>query len=167
MTTVKDGLYQYGGVPVTNGLDVSKIFSTKTKGRAWFVDPASGGNSTGKSPKNAYLTMQQAFNSAASGDIIYFIGDVREQLVTPVQVFDVTVVGCCNRPRHADSSPVGGNLGAATWRAPASGAVSGQADVRVLQQGWKFTNILFAMESSTAAGIELVRDAGAGDAERD
>ena len=167
MTTFSDGVYQYGGAPVSSSLDVSKIFSTKLKGRAWFVDPTSGGNGTGKTPKGAFTTMAQAFSAMASGDIVYFVGDVREQLVTPVQIFDVTIVGCGNRPRHADSAPTNGNQAAATWRAPSSGAVSGQATVRVLQQGWKFVNTLFAMESSTAAGIELVRNAGSGDAERD
>lgn len=167
MTTVADGLYQYGGMPVGTNLETNKIFSTPVKGRAWFVDTAVGTNGDGKSPKTAFSTMDRAFDSIASGDIIYFVGKVTEQLVTPVQVFDVTVVGCGNRPRHADSTPTGGNLAASQWGPPASGAVSGQATVRVLQQGWRFVNILFTMESATAAGIEIVRNAGAGNDERD
>jgi hypothetical protein len=171
MTTVADGLFQYGGMPVGMGLSVNKIFSApngfQKKGRAWFVDAAYGGDGNGRSPEKAFATMGRAFDNVASGDIIYFVGKVQEQLVTPVQIFDVTVVGCGNRPRHADSTPAGGNWAASQWGAPASGAVAGQATVRVLQQGWRFMNILFTMQGTTAAGVEVVRNAGAGDAERD
>ncbi len=167
MTTVADGLYQYGGMPVGNSLVTNKIFSTPTKGRAWFVDTAYGGNGDGKSPKTAFSTMARAFSAIASGDVIYFVGKVQEQLVTPAQVFDVTIVGAGNRPRHADSSPTNGNLAASQWGAPASGGVTGQATVRVLQQGWRFVNILFTANDSTAACIELVRNAALGDLERD
>lgn len=165
MTTFGDQVFQFGGVPVTSGGITSKLFGTSTKGRAWFVDPTNGSNIDGKSPKKAFTTMQQAFNVAASGDIIYFVGKITEQLVTPAQVFDVTVVGCGNRPRHADATPSGGANAAATWAAPAS-PVAGQALVRVIQQGWRFVNILFA-GSAGIASIELVRNAASGDDERD
>lgn len=167
MTTFSDGVFQHGGVPVGVSLHLSKIFSTPLKGRPWFVDTTQGTNGTGRSPKNAFTTMAAAFTVAQSGDIIYFVGKVAEQLVTPVQVFDVTVIGCGNRPRHADSTPTGGSYAASQWGPPTSGAVSGQATVRVLQQGWKFVNTLFTMESSTAAGVELVRNAASGNSERD
>lgn len=169
MTTFADGVFQYGGAPVGVDLITNKIFAApngqQRKGRAWFVDPSCNGN--GRSPAQAYATMQQAFDSVNSGDIIYFVGNVREQLVTPVQIFDVTVVGCGNRPRNADATPSGGDWAAATWRAPASGGVAGQATVRVLQQGWRFCNILFNMLDVNSAGIEIVRNSGAGDLERD
>lgn len=171
MTTVADGLFQYGGMPVGSSLLTNKIFSvsnkTQKKGRAWFVDASSGQSGNGRSPDKPFSTMALAFSHLASGDIIYLVGKVTEQLVTPAQIFDVTVVGCGNRPRHADATPAGGNWAAAQWAPPASGAVSGQATVRVLQQGWRFANILFTMESATAGGIELVRDTGSGNAERD
>jgi len=165
MTTVADGLFQYGGMPVGNSLLTNKIFSTPTKGRAWFVDTAYGGNGNGKSPKTAFSTMQNAFNHVASGDIVYFVGKVTEQLVTPVEVFDVTVVGCGNRPRHADATPTSGNYAAATWAAPAS-PVAAKALCRVIQQGWRLVNILWA-GSAGCASIELVRNAESGDDERD
>lgn len=166
MTTVADGLYQYGGVPVGTSLTTSKLFSTKVKGRAWFVDANSGVNGDGKSPSTAFSTMQRAFNAVGNGDIIYFVGKVQEQLVTPVQVFDVTVVGAGNRPRHADATPTGGNYMASQWSAPSSGTAA-QATVRVLQQGWRFVNILFAAIDTNAAMIEIVRNADSGNSERD
>lgn len=169
MTTFADGLYQWGGAPVGVNPMYNKIFSMAPKysqGRAWFVNAARGGGS-GMRPNDAFSTMDEAFDVIASGDIIYCLGNIREQLVTPVQVFDVTVVGCGNTPRNADSTPDGGQYGAITWRAPASGGTAAQATVRVLQQGWSFINILFGMIDADAAGVEIVRNAGADDAERD
>lgn len=141
----------------------------QTKGNIWYVNPgqAVGSNGSGTSWSTAFMTMAEAFEVLESGDVIFVSGFVREQLVTPVQVFDVRVYGIGPRPRHADATPVGGNQGTASWGAPASGAVSGQATVRVLQQGWEFYNILFTAQGSTAAMIEIVRDAGSGNDERD
>ena len=171
MTTVADALYQWGGVPVGVNPIFNKIMSQPrfayAKGRSWFVDPSASRVGNGKSPDRPFATMEEAFDALHSGDIIYAIGNIREQLVTPAQVFDVTVIGCGNRPRNADSSPDGGQYSACTWRAPASGGVAAQATVRVIQQGWAFYNILFNMIDANAAGIELVRNAAAGDSERD
>lgn len=171
MTTFADMVRQNGGAPVGLGFDTSKVFynnsGIQNKGRAWFVDTAYGGNGDGRSPKTAFSTMARAFASIASGDIIYFVGKVTEQLVTPVQIFDVTVVGCGNRPRHADSTPTGGSWAASQWGPPASGGTAAQATVRVIQQGWRFINILFTAIDANAACVEIVRNAGAGNAERD
>ena len=150
---------------------------TAAMGSTWFVNsnstangvaepPGSDGND-GRSPTSAFRTMAKAFSVIKSGDVINFVGRVGEQLVTPVNIFDVTVNGCGNRPRHADATPVGGAFGGAQWGAPSSGAVVGQATLRVLQQGWRFTNFLWTSQGSTAACLEIVRNAGAGDLERD
>lgn len=169
MSTFGDGVYQFGGSPAGIDIFTTKVFHNKSasKGRAWFVDTVHGTNGSGRSPKDAFTTMDAAFDVINSGDIIYFVGDVREQLVTPAQVFDVTVVGCGNRPRHADSAPTGGAYAASTWRAPASGGTAAQATVRVIQQGWRFINILFAAVDSNAAMIEVVRNSASGNSERD
>ena len=153
---------------IPSGVDfwTSKVFATGDKGRQWFVDPnAQSVVNNGKTPKKAFTTMEQAFDKAASGDIIYFVGKLDEELVTPAQVFDVTVVGCGNRPRHADSTPAGGQYAASQW-GNASGTAA-QATVRVIQQGWRFVNILFTAVDTNAAMIEVVRNAASGDSERD
>lgn len=135
-------------------------------GKHYYVDANSGVDThSGSGWSDAFLTMAKAFTVIASGDFIHFVGKIREQLLTPVQVFDVTVIGEGNRPRHADSTPNGGQTATATWTDPAS-PVAGQALCRVLQQGWRFENILFAA-NATGAAVELYRDAGAGNAERD
>jgi hypothetical protein len=132
----------------------------------YMVDANNGSNAyDGLTWERPFLTMAKAFTTVASGDTILFAGKIKEQLVCPVQVFDVSVVGIGNRPRHADSTPAGGELANSTWAAPAS-PVAAQALVRVLQQGWRFENILFAASAGCAC-IELVRNAGADDAERD
>jgi hypothetical protein len=137
------------------------------KGNDWYVDASRSGTGSGKSFDDAFLTMAEAFAKIGSGDSIYFTGKIVEQLVTPVQVFDVRVVGMGNRPRHADSTPAGGNTHASQWAPPASGGVAAQATVRVLQQGWTFENILFTAVDADAGMIELVRNADSGNSERD
>lgn len=167
MSAFGDGLYQFGGVPITSGLLTGKMFYTSARGRSWYVNAVAGSDgNTGRSPVRAFLTMAKAFSKLASGDIIYFVGKVTEQLVTPVNIFDVTVVGCGNRPHHADATPAGGNFAASQW-APAAGGTAAQATVRVIQQGWRFVNILFTAIDANGACIELVRNSGAADAERD
>jgi hypothetical protein len=146
---------------------VKGLFGILHGPRTWYVDANSGSNSnSGKSAGTAFLTMATALAAAASGDKIRYVGKIREQLIAPVQVFDVTIVGSGNRPRHADSAPAGGELAANTWTVPASGAVAGKACLRLLQQGWRLQNILWAAEAAAAA-VEICRNAGEGNAERD
>lgn len=162
------------GVPLFGG---NNKFVTSAFGRTWFVNasstiPASGWSPgsdgySGTSPTQPFLTMEKAFEVVSDGDVINFIGKLTEQLVTPVQVFDVWINGCGNRPRHADAVPAGGQFAAAQWAAPASGGTAAQATLRVLQQGWRFSNFLMTAIDANAACLELVRNAGSGDAERD
>jgi len=135
------------------------------KGKIYYFDGSKGGNGNGTSWGDAANTMASIFAKLVGGETIFVAGKVAEQLVTPVQIFDVSIIGIGNRPRHADSTPSGGNTYASQWAG--GGLVAAQANVRVLQQGWKFENILFSMVDSNAAGIEICRDAGAGNAERD
>lgn len=137
-------------------------------GNTWFVNAYAGNDGyNGKSPQTPFLTMAKAFSVIRSGDVINFVGKITEQLVTPVNVFDVWIKGMGNRPRHADAAPVGGNLAASQWGPPASGGVAAQATLRVLQQGWRFSDILWTAVDANAGCIELVRNAASGDLERD
>lgn len=163
------------GVPLLGGGPGK--FVTAPFGRTWFVNPsttvpASGWQAgsdgySGTSPQQAFATMTKAFAVVSDGDVINFTGKITEQLVTPVQVFDVWINGCGNRPRHADSTPAGGQYATAQWGTPASGGTAAQATLRVLQQGWRFTNFLMTAIDTNAACLEIVRNAGAGDLERD
>jgi len=127
---------------------------------------------TGKSPDSPFLTMARAFQFVESGGVIHFTGKVKEQLVSPAGIFDVTIIGEQTRPRHADDhtsdslAVLGGRM-AATWAAPDS-PVSGQALLRIQQQGWHLHNILWAgFTTGTPASVEIVRNAASGDDERD
>lgn len=134
--------------------------------KTYWVDANAGDDANaGLSPDSAFLTMAAAFAVIASGDTIYFSGKIREQITAPVQVFDVTIIGVGTRPRHADSTPTGGAINANTWTTPAS-ATAATPLVKVLQQGWRFVNILFAGPTD-AACVMLYRDGGVGNAERD
>lgn len=139
---------------------------TPAAGTTYWVDANSGNDGAdGMTPATAFRHMSQAFAKIASGDTIRVRGKVREQLITPAQVFDVTIIGDGTRPRHADSTPNGGQIAAATWTTPASGATTAPL-VKVLQQGWRFVNLLFAGPTDSDC-VLLYRDAGAADAERD
>ena len=69
MTTVADGLFQYGGVPVGG------LFST---GKAWFVKPSTGSDgNTGRTPGRALQTLAKALEKATAnaGDVVYLIAE--------------------------------------------------------------------------------------------
>jgi len=132
------------------------------RGTTYYVDAVNGVNTRlGKSWRKAFLTMARAFEVVESGDTIVFSGRIREQLTTPVGVFDVAVVGTGNRPRHADTSPAGGSDSSAQWAAPLVPTAATPL-VAVIQQGWKFENILFTGPTDVHAlnaSIELRRTA--------
>jgi hypothetical protein len=139
-------------------------------GRVWYVDAKTGadGNS-GRRRDRPFLTMDKAFDNIDSGDTIVFRGKVREELSTPVGVFDVTIIGAANRPRHADdhseSSSPGRGSSSATWTTPASPTAATPLLI-VRQQGWRLVNFLLDGPSDAAA-LQLFRDGGADSDERD
>lgn len=136
------------------------------RGREWYLDANTGAAThNGRSFSQAKLTAADIFDELSSGDRLYFTGKIREQLTTPVGVFDVTVIGVGNRPRHADAHTGNNGYSGSTWAAPASPTAT-TALCRVLQQGWRFGNILWAPHTDYGA-LEFVRNAGAGDLERD
>lgn len=69
MTTVSDGLYQYGGVPVGGG----PVFATN---HVYFVKPATGNNQLpGTSPQQAWKTLAYAISRMVYGDVVYMIAE--------------------------------------------------------------------------------------------
>lgn len=70
MSTVSDGLYQYGGVPVA-----SDLVGT---GKVFWVKPYSGDdNNTGKKPSQAFASLAQALSkcTANKGDRVYLVAE--------------------------------------------------------------------------------------------
>lgn len=154
-----NGLYSYGA-PV---FGLNAVHNPWT--RVFFVDGNRGSDGRdGRSPEAAYLTMSKVMANIASGDTIVARGNFSENVTTPAGVFDVTMIGAGNKPRHADAHTGNGGYSGVTWgKSPAS---SSTPLIKVQQQGWSFYNILFECPN-TSAGIQFFRDGGAGDAERD
>lgn len=142
--------------------------SSQAAGVELYVDALNGSDSNGgRSFGSALKTMARAFALVQSGDVINFVGKITEQLSTPVQVFDVTIRGGGNRPRHADAAPAPlGGASASTWAMPTSGPVQTTPLLIIQQQGWRLENVVLA-GPTTAACVQLLRNAGAGNAERD
>jgi hypothetical protein len=158
----------FGGIFRPKWIDANNIafLPSRIGGNVYHVDTNNGSNDNdGLSWDAPFLTVAKLDTILASGDVVYIRGKIREQWTTPAGVFDVTFIGMGNRPRHADSTPDGGQTAANTWTTPLAAAAATPL-VKVLQQGWRFVNILFAGPAD-AACIKLFRDAGAGDAERD
>lgn len=133
-------------------------------GNTWYVDTIDGNDGDdGSSWDTALATMSQALTRAASYDTILFRGDVREELVGSHEKFDITIIGCGNRPRHANT----GYAGASVWRPPASPTAATPL-LKVRAQGWRFVNILFDCPVDAAA-VYLERNAldGPGSGEYD
>ena len=104
--------------------------------RVWYLFPQGGG------PRGSFETFAALSPNLRSRDLIYLSGVLKEQAITPVGVFDVTVLGAANRPRQATNGgvPTGGG---ASWLAPASPTAT-TALIQVIEQGWEFNNIQFA-----------------------
>jgi hypothetical protein len=118
------------------------------RGNNWFVDTVSGrAGNTGKSWTDPFLTMAAALAVVESHDVIYVSGKVREQLIAPLGVYGVRIIGADTSPRH--------DL-AASWMAPASGGVASQALIEVKEQGWVFENLLL-QSFTTASAVKLSR----------
>lgn len=126
-----------------------------------------GGNdgNDGVSWSKAVKTMSKALDLVTTNGTIYFVGDVREELVGSNLKFDVTIVGAANKPHHADSPATGYNTGASAWRPPASPTATTPL-LKVRGRGWKFVNILFDCPVDAAA-VYLERNALSGTSEYD
>lgn len=138
-----------------NGLNPSIV------GRIWYVNtntdanaadlkgPVGSDSNDGRSPNTPFATVARAFTFIDCYDIIVIDGVVKEQLVSPTGVFDVTIIGGANRPRQATSSgdPTGGG---SYWTYPASPTAATPL-IEVVNQGWKFVNICFNPYTSSGA----------------
>lgn len=126
-------------------------------GSIWYVDTINGRDSnSGRSPGSAgaLKTVAKAFTKISSYDVISVAGVVKEQLVAPLGVFDVSLIGAGTRPRQATASgvPTGGG---ACWLSPAS-PTAATALLELVEQGWWLENILFSPVAASPC-IQLTR----------
>lgn len=132
-------------------------------GRVLFVNGNGGADGqNGKSTGRSFATLAKALSVASSGDTIYIRGNITENITAPAGLFDISIIGSGNRPRHADAHTGSNGYSGATWKA----SVTSDPLCIVRQQGWRFENILFACPTTDAA-LDFIRDAASGDSERD
>lgn len=129
----------------------------------WWVDGNLGAPSQSGEDRSAPLkTMAAALAKVASGDTIHVRGNIAENLTAPAGIFGVTIIGPSPRMRHPDAHTGNNGYTSMVWKA----AVQTDPLFIVRQQGWQFVNILFDAPTSDAC-LEFIRDAAAGDSERD
>lgn len=130
-------------------------------GRIWYVNtnsnadasdnkgPVGSDSNSGRSPLTPFATVARALEFIDCYDIIVIDGVVKEQVVAPLGVFDVTLIGAANQPRQATSGGVATG-GGAYWTSPASPTASTPL-LEVIEQGWTVRNICFNPVASSPA----------------
>jgi len=155
MTTVSDGLFQYGGSPVATAGPFPR---TSIGGRAWFVDGTNGSDGyTGKTPRRPFATIQAAVDSAVAGDTIYVFpmamvagasdpGSYEENVVIPATTENLTLIGV--------------NYGRTQGGLPQLkvGATTTQALLTIQAAGCHIVNMGFNGVGATGGGILLDDD---------
>lgn len=173
LTNYPNGLTSFG-VPVVPYSDLIHVGSTTTNNtnimvgekHYWVNGNFGNDGNDGSSPDLAMKTMAAVFAKLNSGDIIHLTGNITEQLTTPAGIFDVTIIGEGNLPRNADAHTSNNGYTAVTWKYP-SAPSAGVPLLKIQQQGWRLVNILFFGSLAATPQVQLFRDGGAGDAERD
>jgi len=118
-------------------------------GRTYFVSTFAGSDANdGLAWDRAFATMAKALSVVANYDQILVNGVVKEQCVAPQDVFDVTIIGACNRPRQATDGgvPTGGG---ASWLSPAVPTATTPL-LKLREQSWTIINMMFAPVASSA-----------------
>jgi hypothetical protein len=145
-------------------------------GREWFLNAGSGAASDdgtggaaagdGRSWRTARRTMASIFTDPlfSSGDVIFAIGKIREELTAPAGIHGVKIIGASST-RHPDGHTSNNGYVGSAWVPPASPTAATPL-LTLIQQGWEVHNMLFDCPVDAAA-VKLNRDAGAGDDERD
>jgi hypothetical protein len=133
-------------------------------GNIWYVNtnttasrgPVGSDGNNGLSPKTPLATVAKAFTLIKSYDVVVLEGVIREQVVAPLEVYDVTLLGAGNTPRQATSGGVATG-GGASWLPPASPTALTPL-LELMAAGWRLINIEFTPTTSSA-GVRLTRSA--------
>lgn len=145
-TNFPNGVSSYG-VPLPSNIGIFSPF-----GSPLFVNGNNGSDGQdGKTPQTAFKTMGRAFTFVQSLGTIVLVGQIKEQLIAPLGVSSVTIIGGSTRPRYGNEGSFANPLldYAAAWRPPTSPAAATPL-ITLRQQGWKFQNILFDAPADAA-----------------
>lgn len=113
----------------------------------------------GGGPSSAQTSFANIRTRLRSRDIVLFGGVLREEAVAPVDIHDVLIYGCANRPRQATDSgvPTGGG---ASWLPPTTPTAATPLIALTKNIGWQFENIQFNPTAAvTSPAILLARSA--------
>lgn len=115
----------------------------------YFVNTVTGDDSRndGKSWLTPFKTMARAFEVIRTNDQICFLGKVREQLVAPLGVYGVSIIGGTTGAPRTDL--------AASWLAPTS-PVAATPLLQLREQGWTLANFLMTGPTDDAC-VKLSR----------
>lgn len=118
-----------------------------------YVDTANGDNENlGRSANEPKRTMAAAFSVVRDYGRIFVVGDIREELLTPLGVQGVKIIGAAGGNTRHDNG--------VRWREPASNPTSGGALLTIREQGWEVHNILFVPKTDgTAIRLRRAEDA--------
>lgn len=165
ITDYPNGVSSFGAVVVPTKAGVTTdnggSLSRPTK-HFWVHGNIGNDGNSGESSDAPLRTMAAAMNRVGSGDTVHLNGKITESITAPAGVFDVTIVGEGNRPRHADAHTTNNGYSTAQWNS----AAADSSQLTLQQQGWRIANILFDVPASAAA-IVFPRNAASGDSERD
>lgn len=171
MTTVADGLYQYGGVPVGLGVADMSMFAIKnpggSDGTVWakqsiirFVDGSNGNDSnTGLTPLRAKATIQNAIDSLpdAYGGIVYVYPKALVALSSDPTSYVETVTISKDKP---GTSIIGVGTGRTMGGLPQIRIGSGStAMITIKAPGCSIRNLGINGAGSTGGGINAIEDA--------
>lgn len=128
----------------------------------WFVSTYNGSDTLndGTSWNSPFKTMAKAIAVAATGETIYFVGKIAEEIVGSNLKFDIRIIGCGSL-HHADQPGSGAtavDYGASVWQSPASPTKS---LLTLRGRGWQLYNILFDLPTAYA-GVRLERNSSSG-----
>lgn len=138
--------------------DILAIRSIISRGKVLFVNGWDGDDDNdGSTFDQAFATVEHALSVATSGSTIFLTGRVREQIVAPLSLFDISIIGISpGNPRQCTNSGVQAGY-SAYWTFATDNTV---ALLTLREQGWRIENICFAPPASTAvtaAAILAVR----------
>lgn len=155
---IQTGVFTQASADIING-NFNALAGILGPGKLIYVNANGGSDSLpGDSWDNALHTMAEAFRLVASGDVILFCGQVKEQLVAPLGVSNVRIIGAATRPRYGNEGSFAQPLNdrAAAWRPPA--VPTAATPLLILrQQGWVLDNVLFDCPVDAAA-VKLWRN---------
>lgn len=142
-----------GGNVIEGSIERGQL--VRPAGLELYVDSVHGSNNnSGLAWDQAKATLAAAIGvledaeTLGNQSTIFAVGDFREQIVAPLSLYGVRIVGVAVGNNRHDNG--------LRWRDPAS-PVAGKALIEILEQGWEFQKVLF-VANATGSAIKAHRN---------